>query len=136
MTGSVLLGHPPRPNPRAGRALGPSGGGKVLEYLSMWIYVYNHPEVDRIWRIYHHPEVDGVYEENIMVLSKIIFYLLQDGCIYIYIYVHMCIWVYVHVYEMYMCTCIYVGVCEFACTYVGFDSDRSKVLRAAVLDRF
>ena len=37
----------------------------------------NHPEVDRIWGIYIY-----IYEEYIIrVLSKIIFYLLQDGCI-------------------------------------------------------
>ena len=34
---------------------------------------YDHPEVDRIY---------GVYKECIRCLSKIKFYLLQDGCMY------------------------------------------------------
>ena len=34
--------------------------------------IYNHPEVDRIW---------GVYKERVAVLSRIIFYRMQDGCI-------------------------------------------------------
>ena len=33
---------------------------------------YNHPEVERIWH--------GAYKEYLVVLSRIIFYLLQDGC--------------------------------------------------------
>ena len=36
------------------------------------LFTYNHPEVDRIEY--------GVYKEYIRVLSKIILYLLQDGC--------------------------------------------------------
>ena len=36
-------------------------------------FVYNHPEVDRIWDMY-------VYTEVVRIIGKIIFYLLQDGC--------------------------------------------------------
>ena len=39
----------------------------------MYLSIYNHPEIDRIWGM----------QGNIMVLSKIIFFLLQDGCMYL-----------------------------------------------------
>ena len=42
--------------------------------------------------IHCHPEVDskGVYKEHVRAPSKIIFYLIQDGCMYTYKTQHPC----------------------------------------------
>ena len=44
--------------------------------------IHKHPEVDRIWSI-------------LMDCSKIILYLLQDGCMYVLMYIiYICIYIY------------------------------------------
>ena len=58
------------PPPGKITGLGPGGDMHDLNNISK-NSMYNHPEVDRI---------HGGYKENLRVLSKIIFYLLQDGC--------------------------------------------------------
>ena len=46
------------------------GGIKIFGGSGAPYCGYSHPEVDRLW----------IYKEDILVHSKIIFYLLQDGC--------------------------------------------------------
>ena len=48
--------------------------------------MHSNPEVDRI------SVKQGTYK---VLLPKIIFYLLQDGCVYMYTYVHACIPTYI-----------------------------------------
>ena len=82
-----------RPNVRRPmkQAPGPSPNWGTTPHLSHGIYMYVYRCVYEYVNLYihSHPEVDGMWlhKECSMVLSKIIFYLLQDGCIHI----HICI---------------------------------------------
>ena len=49
----------------------------IYWYVYVCIHIYNHPELDRLWDTF------GIH---LRVLSKIIFYLLQDGCMRIWVY--------------------------------------------------
>ena len=58
----------------------------------------------------------GVYKEYTRVCSKIMFYLLQDGCVHIHIYIcvytYTYICVYIYILYLYIYICIYIYVSE------------------------
>ena len=56
--------------------------------MSAIVWAYSHPEVDRVY---------GLVKGYMQVYSKMMFYLLKDGCVYIYI--HTCIHIsYIYTY--------------------------------------